>query len=335
MSHAPLLLIGGSGVVGQFTARAIRAEHPDVPLLIGGRNLAKAQEVAASIPHAGGVAVDLAADDLGLGDREVGGVVVLVKDDSLASVRFAQARGVPHVSISSGAAEIGPDVAAWIHRPDASAVVLGADWLVGAATIPTLKLAERFSRVASIKVGALLDEQESAGPATEHDFKRLGEIMPAALTRRDGAFFWRAGENAQAQFHAVDGTLVQATAFSPFDIMGLANATGAPDIAFNLATAVTSSRRRGEAMSTEIIIEMSGEGHDGQPLRLRQAVVHPQGQRPLTAAGVTLLTERVTGLDGRPAPAPGLYFPYQLIDFDTWYARIQKTGGQLLTLDVL
>ncbi|WP_130099300.1 NAD(P)-dependent oxidoreductase [Siccibacter turicensis] len=335
MTHAPLLLIGGSGVVGQYAARYLRAEHPTLPLLIGGRNQAKAQEVAASIAHAEGVAIDLTTDDLGLGDRQVSGVVVLVKDETLASVRFAQARGVPHVSISSGAAEIGPDMAAWLHHPEASAVVLGADWLVGSATIPAVKLAERFRRVDTINVGALLDEQEAAGPATEHDFKRLGEIMPAALTRRDGAFYWRAGENASARFHAVDGTPVEATAFSPFDIMGLANATSAPNIAFNLATGITSSRRRGEGMSTEIIIDMQGEGLDGEPLRLRQAVVHPQGQRPLTATGVTLLTERVLGLDGRPAQRPGLYFPYQLIDFDTWKARMTKTGGQLLSLAVL
>jgi len=37
MSPHPILLIGGSGVIGRSTARQLRAAYPDVPLLIGGR----------------------------------------------------------------------------------------------------------------------------------------------------------------------------------------------------------------------------------------------------------------------------------------------------------
>ena len=37
MLSPPILLIGGSGVVGRSTARSLRATHPEAPLLIGGR----------------------------------------------------------------------------------------------------------------------------------------------------------------------------------------------------------------------------------------------------------------------------------------------------------
>lgn len=73
----PILLIGGSGVVGRWAARFLREAHPDLPLLIGGRNLARAEEAAAAIGKAEGVALDLAADDLGLGERPVSAVAVL------------------------------------------------------------------------------------------------------------------------------------------------------------------------------------------------------------------------------------------------------------------
>ena len=46
MSPHPILLVGGSGVVGQHTARTLRKAHPDVPLLIGGRDLGKARDIA-------------------------------------------------------------------------------------------------------------------------------------------------------------------------------------------------------------------------------------------------------------------------------------------------
>ncbi|EWY36974.1 saccharopine dehydrogenase [Skermanella stibiiresistens SB22] len=326
-------MAGGSGMVGRRTAQYLRAASPDVPLLIGGRDLAKAKEVAAVIGNAEGVALDLTADDLGLGGREVGAVAVFVKDDAISSLRFAQARGVPHVGISSGASEIAPEVAAYVQSPGASAVVLGAEWLVGAVTVPALEFVKDFRHVHDITIGALLDEQDTGGPAAAIDMRRLGEILPAALTRRDGAFFWRLGEDAEARFRAIDGTEMEAVAFSPFDVMGLAAATSAPNVQFNLATGVSSTRRRGEPMSTEIIIELAGEDHAGQPLRTRHAILHPEGQMPLTALGVAMVLERLIGLDGEPATPPGLYFPYQLLESRAYFERLDRIGGKVMTLD--
>ena len=335
MSSDPILLIGGSGVIGRSTARFLRAAHHGVPLLIGGRELARAEGVATEFGNAEGVVVDLAADDLGLGERLVSAVAVLPKDDRIAGLRFAQARGVPHLSISGGITEIGPEVAAYIHRPDAAPVVLGAEWLVGATTIPTLEFAKAFGRVHDITIGALLDEQDTGGPATTEDLERLTKTMSAALTRRDGAYIWRVGDDAKAKFHAVDGTEMDAFAFTPYDVVGLATATGAPNVQFNLAIGVASTRRRGEPMSTEIIIELAGEDPAGRPLRTRHAIVHPEGQMPLTGLGVAMLLERLVGLDGDPATPAGLYFPYQLLEPTAYLARLKQIGGAVLKLEVL
>lgn len=333
MSPKPILLIGGSGVVGRWTARFLRADHPDTPLLIGGRDLAKADKAAAEVGGAEGVALDLAADDLGLGERPVSAVAVLFMDERIAALRFAQSRGVPHISISPGIIEIGPDVAAYIHDPDAAPVVLGTEWLVGATTVPTLELTKAFGRVHDIAIGALIDEQDAFGPAAKADLERQTKTMPAALTRRDGAYFWRVGEDAKAKFRAVDGTEMEASAFSPFDVVGLATATGAPNVQFNLAVGASSTRRRGEPMSTEIIIELAGEDHADRPLRTRHAVVHPDGQMPLTGLGVAMVLERLVGLDGNPAVPTGLYFPYQLLEPTGYFARLKRSGGMVLTLD--
>ncbi|MBO0358139.1 hypothetical protein J0X19_09305 [Hymenobacter sp. BT186] len=334
MTHSPILLVGGSGVVGSWAARFLHDAHPEVPLLLGGRDLAKAQAVAAQIPSAEGVALDLAADDLGLGQRPVSAVVVLFTDPRLATLRFAQARGIPHLSISAGIFEMGPEVATYMHQPQAAPVVLGTEWLVGATTIPTLEFAQAFGRVHDITIGALLDEQDVTGPAGFVDFERQTKTMPAALVRRDGAFVWQVVDEAKTTFRAVDDTEQQADIFSVYDVLGLAAATGAPNVQFKLAFGISSTRRQGQPMSTEILIELAGKDHAGQPLRTRHAVVHPQGQMPLTALGVVLLLERLLGLDGQPAVPAGLYFPYQLLEPRTYLARFQQIGGQLLTLAV-
>lgn len=335
MSVKSILLIGGSGVVGRETARSLRAAYPDAPLLIGGRNLERAEEVASGIGGAEGVSLDLAADDLGLGERQVGAVAVFPKDNRVSGLRLAQSRGVPYVSISGGITEIGPEVAAYIHAPDASSVVLGAEWLVGATTVPTLEFAREFGRVDEISIGALVDEQDTSGPETAVDFERLTKTMPAALARQDGAYVWRGGDEADAVFRAADGTEVEAEAFSPYDVVGLSSAIGAPNVRFSLATGVSSTRRRGEPMSTEIIIELAGKDHAGKALRTRHAVVHPQGTMPLTGIGVAMILERLTGLDGEPATPPGLYFPHQLIEPTAYLDRLANSGGTILPLEVL
>lgn len=334
MSLTPILLVGGSGTVGRWTARHLRAAHPDVPLLIGGRDRTKAEKAAAEIGGAEGVVVDLAADELGLRGRDVSAVAVLFADERVAALRFAQSRGVPHVSISPLLHEIGPEVASFIHTPHAAPVVLGTEWLVGATTIPALEFAKAFSRVEDITVGLLLDDLDTGGPAQTADLERVTKTGPMALARKDGVFVWRAGDDEPATFRAADGTEMDGSALSPNDVLGLAMETGAPNIKFCLATGVSSSRRRGEPMSTEIIIELAGIDHAGRALRTRHAVVHPEGQFPLTGLGVALVLERLVGLgDDAPTP-PGLYFPYQLLVPEKYFARLEKIGGVILTLDV-
>ncbi|MEM6161430.1 NAD(P)-dependent oxidoreductase [Erwinia sp. P6884] len=332
MSFDPVLLLGGSGAIGHQTARALRASYPDLPLLIGGRDLIKAQNAAAEMGGAEGVVIDPASADLGLGERKISAVVVLYKDHSLAGLRFAQSRGVPHLSISSGVFEIAPEIASFMQAPGAAAVVLGYEWLVGGTTVPALELASSFSQVHEIRIGALVDEEDAGGPAVAADFEHLNHLLPAALTRRDGVYLWREGNDAKAVFSALDGTEIEASGFSSIDVVGLATATGAHSVQFNLGMGVSSDRRKGGTFSTEIILEMSGVDLKGQPLSTRHAVVHPGGAAPLTGMGIALLLERLVGLDGLPPVAPGLYFPYQILDASHYLARLAQEGGQVLEL---
>lgn len=332
MPIAPILLMGGSGAIGNHTAAALRAQYPDVTLLIGGRDLAKAQQAAERIGNAQAVVIDSAAEELGLGAQPVSAVVVFYMDHALAGLRFAQKRGVPHLSISSGVFEIAPEIASYMHAPDAAPIVLGYEWLVGATTASTLHIAEAFRRVDEIRLNALVDEQDTGGPTVASDFEHLNRMLPAALTRRDGVYVWRESDEAKNRFRAVDGTPIEATGFSSIDVVGLAAATGAPNVQFNMAIDVSSTRRQGGTMSTEILIELAGEDLHGKPLRTRHAVVHPKGAALLTGLCVAMVLERLLGLDGEAPSKPGLYFPYQLLDRSRFLKRLQQEGGELREL---
>ena len=335
MSPHPILLIGGSGMVGRWAARSLREAHADAKLLIGGRDIDKARQVAAEVGNAEGVAIDMTAADLGLGDRPISAVALFFTDPSLAVMRFAQTRGVPHIGISTALHGIGPEVAAFVHKPSAAAIVLGTEWLVGSATVPALHIAKDFGRVDVIDIGALVDEQDTGGPEQGLDHDRAMKTLPPTLTRHDGSYVWHAVGEATGRFRSVDGTELDGFAMSLVDVVGLAEETGASHVQLNLAVGVSSTRRGGGALSTEVIIEMAGEDHAAKPLRTRHAVVFPGGQLQLTGLGVAMVVERLIGLDGRPATPPGLYFPYQLLDYDAYVSRLTQAGGQILKLDAL
>lgn len=166
------------------------------------------------------------------------------------------------------------------------------------------------------------------------DLERQIYAGATALIRKDGGWRWLSGDDTTSKVRAVDGTELDANAFSPNDVLLLANATGAPNVRFDLAVGMSSSRRKGGGVSTEIIINLRGQDHVGSALSKRYAIVHLAGQMPLTGRGVALVLERLAGL-ATEAPRPGLYFPTQLIEHSTYLARLFDSGGKALELESL
>jgi hypothetical protein len=241
-------------------------------------------------------------------------------------MRYAQDRQVPYISLSSGTFEIGPEVAQYIQAPNASPLALASHWLAGASLFPALGIARRFRAIDTLRIGLLLDEQDMGGRAASVDFERITGALSSVLTVEDGRFIWIAGEARNATYRSLDGVEVPASAYAPFDVISLGAATDARSIRIDLAYTQSASRRRGEPFSTEIVINCSGLGHDGRPLEVHQEIVHPDGQAPLTALGITLLVERLLGLNGQK-PSAGLYMPETLIDIDNYLQRMRAIGA--------
>lgn len=330
----PVLIIGGSGIVGAQAARMLRRFHPALPLAIAGRDLAKADAVARQLDNAEAVQVDIDRRGLGLpSGARYSAVAVFLKDHTLNALRYAQQAGIPHISISSGSFEIGPEMALYIHNARSAPVLMASNWLAGAATLPALHFAKAFSSIESIEIAVVLDEQDMGGPAAAADFERLTSAAPYPLFLQDGKWTWVMDGTAARKVTDVDGTEVAAQGYAPLDVLSLASATDAQSIRFDLVYGESASRRLGKPFSTAIIIEIAGEGVDGKPARTRHELVHPQGQAPLTALGVTLAVERLLGLAGSAPVAPGLYLPEVLIDPAYMMQRLEAIGTEVRQVD--
>jgi hypothetical protein len=324
-----ILIIGGSGLVGSRAARLMRQLQPELPITIGGRDRARALAVASEIGNADAVAIDLGAPNLGLSaGKAYAAVAMFVKDDTLESLRYAQSVGAAHLSISSGVFEIAPEVAWFVQRPQSAPIVLASYWLAGAPTFAALHFAKEFRRVDRIEIGAVLDELDIGGPAANADYERLTTTAESTLLRKDGAWRWVRGEAAQRRFTDSDGKEHLGQAYTPFDVIGLAAATNAGSVRFDIVVGETPSRRLGQGMSTEMIIELEGEGHTGERHRVRHELIHPEGQAPVTAINVAQMLERLVGLSERGPLAPGLYFPEQVVEPGDMLQQMQRFGLQ-------
>jgi hypothetical protein len=311
----PVLLIGGSGLVGRATLRRLCVRYPELPLAIGTRSVAKALAAARDEANVDAVEVDLSRRDLGLAaDARFSAVVMFVKDDTLNAARYAQARRAAYLDISTATFEIGPEVSLHVQSPDTSAILLASNWLAGASTWAALHFADQFDRIDAVRVAALLDEQDVGGEAAEADYVRQTQAGPGGLLLDNGRWRSVAGEDAVRSFTDVGGVSHRSQVFGNLDVLSIAAQLDVASVSFEFAVGATSSRRKGDPLATEIIIEIEGSRRDGGQGRYRFELVHPDGQAPLTAAGVSLGVGGLLGLDGRPPASPGLHLPHLLVD---------------------
>lgn len=327
-----VLFAGGSGFVGRTAVKWFREKHPSVRVLVGGRNLQAAGEVAQEVGAAEAVAIDLDKPRLGLSDDiAVAAVVMLAPEAGLKGMSYAQDLGIPYLNINAALTEIGPELALFAHRATAAPVVLASHWMAGAATMLVLNSAKGFENVRFIRLGAIVDEKDPVGPAAIEDMERVHGAAPAALVFEGGRRRWLSGDAAEGKFTSVDGRSLDATAFSTFDTASLHAATGAADVRFDLVNGESSSRRRGGEAATEIVVEIEGES-EGRTKRSRSTLEFKYGTASLTGLSVVLLLASVLGLNDRSPARPGLYLP-ELLSDSKWFLEELRSAGATISED--
>ncbi|MFE3020976.1 saccharopine dehydrogenase [Streptomyces sp. NPDC059256] len=326
-----VLILGGTGQAGTGAAALLRQWHPTLPLTIAGRDIDRAQRVADELGTATATTIDLRRSDLGLpADRCHSAVVAALWDDHLHGLHYAQHRGLPYLSISSGLVDIAPEVIAGAQRANGVPILVASHYCAGTVVLAALHLARQFDRIDTIRISAVLDELDTGGPAGIADLQRWSTATTAGLVRRDGVFTWVTGPEAQADVRSADGTDLPGQSIAILDVPSLALATDAPNVRFDFAVGQSAGRRRGEPASFEVRIDLEGVDRGGAPISTSRYLVHPAGQRPLTATGIALGVERLLGLRGE-AVTPGIHTPEALIDPAYAVERMAATGAAFIT----
>ncbi|NYZ62026.1 hypothetical protein [Luteimonas deserti] len=323
----PVLFAGGTGIVGSEAVKAFRKRHSGTPILIGGRNLARAHAFALEIDNAVAVQIDNNQPRLGLAENDrIGAVVMMAPDEGLNGLAYAQDLCVPYLSMGNWLVEVGAEMAHVIRRPNASPVVLASHWHGGPAVFLTELATVDMDIVHSVSVAAVVDDLDPTGPAAMADMERGSEGGSGVWAFEGGHRVWLTGAAASREFRSLDGRLLKGSAFAPYDIASLQAMTRARSVRFDLAMADSSSRRRGAGVATELIVEIEGELR-GSPSQRRVTLEFGKGQAALTGLSVALALSTALGLEGKDASPPGLYFPEQLMDAHWFLAELRAEGA--------
>ena len=189
MSPAEILIVGGYGIVGRRIAAQLAPDYPG-RVVVAGRNLARADEVAATIGHgARGRRIDIALPSSIAPALEGVGVVISCIDQPGRLLLWAAVeRGLRYTDISPHLTELGHGAA--YEKVDAGArasgacVVLGTGIVPGISNVMVRALADELGGADRVETALLLSAGDLTGPASFDYF--LQELSMSFRMRIDG-----------------------------------------------------------------------------------------------------------------------------------------------------
>jgi Semialdehyde dehydrogenase, NAD binding domain len=331
-SEGALVIVGGYGVVGSHVARILRSRHPDLRLVLTGRNPQAGRRLAQTV-NASTSYMDV-EEERPL-ERLMGrpaAVLAAVSDPRDRLLVHAMRLGVPIADINrAGHAHI-LDAALRVARERPSTpVLLAGGWMSGFAALVCAASASALGRVERIDITALVSSEDRIGPDASGFARRLAwpyhgmraghrrTVHPLTGVRRAPC------PDGRTRAAALVATLEQITIpltlgvetvetrialWSPTSLWGL--------VALKRSGALRAMDRPALHWLRDALLHRSGAGdiagftttvRSGQRAA-RIDVLDVQGQAHLSALGGVAAAERILGLTDVALP-PGLSFPEQ------------------------
>jgi hypothetical protein len=325
--NSSVLILGATGSLGSRTTRMLRKLHPDLSITVGARDMEKAAALASEVGNATIARLDITASDLGLDPSARYGIVVTaLRDHSLNTLRYAQARGIPYIALSDGVFELGPIVAHHAYHPQASPILLLGHSNGGSPTLAALHFARDFETVEAVEIAILFDPGDPFGAVSGKDLERIEKIGPLPLVKEDGQWQWARAPLSGRFITSVDGSPHAAQAAGLQDVLSLGTATRAARVRIDLAMGLVASSKEGRGPSNEVIIEITGTQKNGTSGRFRYELIDPEGYAAMSARGAAVAIETLLGLAGRDRPEKGLFLPETLVDPAHLVKRLEGYG---------
>lgn len=342
---APLLIVGGYGLVGAQVARLLRRRHPDLAIVLGGRRPERATALAAAIGATTAVVDVTRPQPLAALPQPPAAVLAVVSDPHDHLLVDAMRRGVPIADINrAGHASILDVTVAAAREQPTAAVLLSGSWLAGLSALTAAAAVRELGSATRIDITALSSSDDRVGPdswgfsdrlAWPYYAMREGKRRPAhPLT---GLRTARCPDGVERPA-ALIGTLEQTTLPLTLGVPTVETrmALQSPAALYGLVGLKRTGALRALARPQlhgvrTALLQRSGKGDViGLTVTARSAarsvsidVLDPHGQAHLSAVGAACAAERVLG-PGLPA---GLSFPEQSARPETDLETLRQAGA--------
>jgi hypothetical protein len=341
---APLLIVGGYGLVGEQAARLLRQRHPGLPILLGGRHPERALSLAGAI-GARAVAIDVSQEQplASLAERPAA-VLAIVSDPRDYLLADAMRLGIPIADINrAGAASILDVTVAVARERPVAPVLLSGSWMAGVSALAAAAAVRQAGGARQVDITVLTSSDDKVGPDSWGFSNRLPwPYYPMRDGRRQpvqpltGVRLARCADRGDRPA-ALVGTLEQTT---------LPVTLGVPTVETRIALQSKASlyaliilkrsgalrglarpalRRVGSALlqrpGTGDFAGLTITAH-GAAGTVSIDLLDPRGQAHLSAVGAACAAERVLA-PGRPA---GISFPEQWADPQADLEMLRQAG---------
>ncbi|BDM79763.1 saccharopine dehydrogenase family protein [Acaryochloris marina] len=329
-----ILIAGGYGVVGQQIANLIRQRHPDLPLIIAGRTLGKADSLAQRLGKASSFQLDVEQPNPLQGIRPRA-IVAAVNDSHDYLLRDVVHSGIPYLDITRWSAQFRNTIAQLSVEELKVPVLLSSGWMGGVAAAISVAATRSLHQVDRIDISVLFSTKDKSGPNSVEYMDRLATPFEVTIDSKQREVLPYTDPRSVT---FPKGYTTKVYRFDTPDLLTLPSTIGAKTVATriafddafstNLLRVLTRSGiwklisgarftplrqsllyNPGSGASHEIVITASGTAGDGNPTIVNATIVDPQGQTHLTALGALVHLERLLGWDGAPPPAPGIVYP--------------------------
>jgi len=182
---APVLIVGGYGVVGAQVAAILRRRNPSLPLMIGGRTIDKAHRLAANLGNATGVHFDIDdAASIARLPEQPGLIVVAVNDLRDVTLRAAVDAGIALVDITRWTARVRDLEAICAAGTLRAPVAQASAWMACLPGALARSAAADLESVDSIDIAILYALKDKSGDDSVEYMDRLSVPFPVTRNGR-------------------------------------------------------------------------------------------------------------------------------------------------------
>ncbi|MDO6428129.1 hypothetical protein Q4489_14000 [Thalassotalea sp. 1_MG-2023] len=355
--ESAVLIVGGYGIVGRQIASILRLKYPELPLIIAGRDLNKAEQFADMLGYAQGIAIDVTnSKQISPLHGKLAAVVTATNDPNNYILLDAIVNQLPYIDVTRWTARLEEAIIRISGEKITKPVIFSSAWMAGTTAILAKKVSEQFTTVNSIDIDVLFSLNDKAGP---NSIEFVDQLSKPYNVFADGRIKTVKPMTEPKYVSFESGFSTNTYRFDTPDQRTLPMFSKAKSVSARIAYddkytvgflsfMVRSGLWRiidrpmfkkfrhsllynpGEGGPHEVLVTITGMDESGTHKTVRATLLDEKGQTHLTALGGVIQVERALSLGGNSGIDAGVTFPERHENIDIALTTLREHGVKIL-----